>query len=63
MKAKVKELKLSAFDRMEQFTRMKPEMLGHCGHKTVEAALLYTVNEATKAVKREQDKFFKKWPD
>ena len=63
LKAKHIKIKLSAFDMMHEFTRMSPESLVHTGHKTVEAALLYTMKEALKSVKKEGADFIKKWPD
>ncbi len=62
-KAKVAKVQEEAFDMMKALIAMDITTLGHCGHKTHEAAIMHTLKDALKSEKKLWTEFLKRWPD
>ena len=63
LKAKVNELKISCFEYMEQQSRFDATMLKCCGHKTIQDAVMYSLNSTKQQIDKLLKEYFRKYPD
>lgn len=63
LKAKVNELKINCFEYMIQQSRFDANMLKCCGHKTIQDAVMYSLNSTKQQIDKLFKEYFKKYPD
>ena len=63
LKAETARLRRESFDLMREFLRMDPSELHHTGHKTIQAALEFTVRDTLKRLDAAAKRHLAKWPD
>lgn len=59
----IAQAKISAFEYALHCSKLTAEELGYCGHKTVEAAILYAIRDGEKSVNKLTAAHLKRFPD
>lgn len=63
MKAEIQKVKIQGFDNMVSYLRMPLEQLPATGHKTIAAAIQWTLELYKKQIDKLTNDFIKKYPD